>query len=128
MAAPNFSSSVVTGPNKVAYLMLKHLLLSAIDFFHIFNLSWSSHSFPSIWKTSIVLIYELEKPLDFMLFFSLSLLPPVSESFLNASFLSHLLFSLMSNSVLSTRPGQFLPWAVYSQSNSVPFSVYFRWV
>ena len=48
-AASNLSSSTATGPDKVAYPMPKHLPRSSMDFlFHIFNLSWSSHSFPSI--------------------------------------------------------------------------------
>ena len=48
-AASNLSTSTATGPDKVAYPMLKHLYLSGKDFLlHIFNLSWSSHSFPSI--------------------------------------------------------------------------------
>ena len=38
-----------TGPDKVAYPMLKHLPRSGMDFLlHIFNLSWSLHPFPSI--------------------------------------------------------------------------------
>ena len=48
-AASNLSSSTATGPDKVAYPMLKHFPHSGMDFLlHIFNLSWSSHSFPSI--------------------------------------------------------------------------------
>ena len=48
-AASNLSSSTATGPDKVAYPMLKHLPRSGMDFLlHIFNLSWSSHFFPSI--------------------------------------------------------------------------------
>ena len=48
-AASNLSSSTTTGPDKVAYPMLKHLPRSGMDFLlHIFNLSWSSHSFSSI--------------------------------------------------------------------------------
>ena len=51
VAASNLSSSTATGPDKVAYPMLKHLPRSGMDFLlHIFNLSWSSHSFSSIWK------------------------------------------------------------------------------
>ena len=47
--ASNLSSSTATGPAKVAYPMLQHLPRSGMDFLlHIFNLSWSSHSFPSI--------------------------------------------------------------------------------
>ena len=65
-AASNLSSSTATGPDKVAYPMLKHLPRSGIDFLlHIFNLSWSSHSFPSIWKTSsIIPIHKMGRPLD----------------------------------------------------------------
>ena len=48
-AASNFSLSTATGPDKVAHPMLKHLPRSGMDFLlHIFNLSWFSHSFPSI--------------------------------------------------------------------------------
>ena len=56
VAAFNLSSSTATGPDKVAYPMLTHLPRSGMDFLlHIFNLSWSSHSFPSIWKTSSII-------------------------------------------------------------------------
>ena len=63
-AVSSLSSS--TGPDKVAYPMLKHLPRFGIDFLlHIFNLSWSSHSFPSIWKTSsIIPIHKMGKSLD----------------------------------------------------------------
>ena len=77
-AASNLSSSTATGPGKVAYPMIKHLPCSGTDFLlHIFNLSWTSHSFPSIWKTSsIIPINKMEKFFD----------SPASQSFLNASF------------------------------------------
>ena len=49
----NLPSSTATGPDKVAYPMLKHLPRSGMDFLlHIFNLSWSLHSFPSIFHYS----------------------------------------------------------------------------
>ena len=65
-AASNLSSSTATGPDKVFYTMLKHLPRSGMDFLlHIFNLSWTWHSFPSIWKTSsIIPIHKMGKPLD----------------------------------------------------------------
>ena len=48
-AASNLSPSAATGPDKVAYPMLKHLPRSGMDFLlPIFNLFWSSVSFPSI--------------------------------------------------------------------------------
>ena len=64
--ASNLYSSTATGPDKVAYPMLKHLPCSGIDFlFHIFNLTWSLQSFPSIWKTSsIIPIHRMGKPLN----------------------------------------------------------------
>ena len=60
------TSSTATGPDKVAYPMLKHLPRSGMDFLlHIFNLSWSTHSFPFIWKTfSIIPIHKIGKLLD----------------------------------------------------------------
>ena len=89
-AASNLSSSSATGPDKVAYPMLKHLPRSGMDFLlYIFNLSWCSHSFPSIWKTSFIIpIHEMGKPLDSPASFrsSISLSPPASQSLLNASF------------------------------------------
>ena len=87
-AASNLSSSTATGPDKVAYPMLKHLPRSGMDFLlHIFNLSWSSHSFPSIWKTSsIIPIHKMGKALDSPAFFRLSLSPPAYQSSLNVSF------------------------------------------
>ena len=83
VAASNLFSSTATGPDKVAFLMLKHLPCSGMDFLpHIFNLSWSSHSFPSSWKTySIIPIHIMGKPLDSPAFFR-----PISLTSLNASF------------------------------------------
>ena len=47
-AASNLTPSTATGPDKAAYPMLKHLPRSGMDLLlHIFNLSGSSHSFPS---------------------------------------------------------------------------------
>ena len=112
-AASNLSSSTATGPDKVAYPMLKHLPRSGMDLLlHIFNLSWSSHSFPSIWKTSsIIPIRKMGKPLDSPASFRpISLTSCVSKLF-ERIILSRLLFFLESNSILSPcqagfRPGQ----------------------
>ena len=70
-AASNLSSSTAIGPDKVAYPTLKHLTRSGMNFLlHIFNLSWTSGSFPSIWKTSsIIPIHKMGKPLDSPAFF-----------------------------------------------------------
>ena len=62
--------------------MLKHLPRSGINFLlHNFNLSWSSHSFPSIWKTST----RWEYLSTLLLSSGLSLSPPAYQSCLNAS-------------------------------------------
>ena len=110
-AASNLSSSTTTGSDKVAYPMLKHLPRSGMDFLlHIFNLSWSSHSFPSIWKTSsIIPIHKVGKPLDSPASFRpISLTSCVSKLF-ERIILSRLLFFLESNSILSPRQAGFRP-------------------
>ena len=110
-AASNLSSSTATGPNKVAYPMLKHLPRSGMDLLlHIFNLSWSSHSFPSIWKTSsIIPIHKMGKPLNSPAsFLPISLTSCVLKLF-ERIIPSRLLFVLESNSILSPRQAGFRP-------------------
>ena len=110
-AASNLSSSTDTGPDKVAYPMLKHLPRSGMDLLlHIFNLSWSSYSFPSIWKTSsIIPIHKMGIPLDSPASFRpISLTSCVSKLF-ERIILSRLLFFLESNSILSPRQVGFRP-------------------
>ena len=110
-AASNLLSSTATGPDKVAYPMLKHLPRSGMNFLlHIFNLSRSSHSFPSIWKTSsIIPIHKMGKPLDSPASFRpISLTSCVSKLF-ERIILSRLLFFLESNSILSSRQAGFRP-------------------
>ena len=109
-AAFNLSSSTATGPDKVAYSMLKHLSRSGMDFLlYIFNLSWSLHSFPSIWKTSFIIpIHKMGKPLDSPASFRpISLTSCVSKLF-ERIILSRLLFLMESNSIFSPgfRPGR----------------------
>ena len=82
--------------------MLKHLPRSGVDFLlQIFNIFWSLHSFPSIWKTSIVPIHKMRKPLDSPAFFRpISLNSYISKRF-ERILLFCLLFFLESNSILS---------------------------
>ena len=108
-AAFNLSSSTATGPDKVAYPMLKHLPRSGMDLLlHIFNLSWSSHYFPSLWKTSFIIpIHKMGKPLDSPASFRpISLTSCVSKLF-ERIILSRFLFFLESNSILSPRQAGF---------------------
>ena len=110
-AASNLSSPTATCPDKVAYPMLKHLPRSGMDFLlHIFNLSWSLHSFSSIWKTSsIIPIHKMGKTLDSPASFRpTSFISCVSKLF-ERIILSRLLFFLESNSILSPRQAGFRP-------------------
>ena len=130
-AASNLSSSSATGPDKVVYPMLKHLPRSGMDFLlHIFNLSWSSHSFPSISKTSsIISIHKIRKLLYSPASFKpISLTSCVSKLF-ERIILSRRLFFLESNSILSPHQAGFrsgrstLDQILYlSQSNSDGFN------
>ena len=83
--------------------MQKHLPRSGIDFlFHIFNLSWSSHSFPFILKTSsIIPIYKMGKPLDSPAFLRPIFFTSCVSKLFERIILSRLLFFLESNSILS---------------------------
>ena len=97
--------------DKVDYPMLKHLPCFGMHFLlHIFNLSWTLHSFPSIWKTSsIIPIHKMAKPLDSPASFRpISLTSCVSKLF-ERIILSRLLFFLESNSILSPRQADFCP-------------------
>ena len=110
-AASNLSTSTTTGPDKVAYPMLKHLPRSGMDFLlHIFNLSWSSYSFPFIWKTSsIIPIHKMGKPLDSPASFRPIFLTSCVSKLFERIILSRLLFFLESNSILSHRQAGFRP-------------------
>ena len=91
--------------------MLKHPPHSGMDFFlNIFNLFWTLHFFPSIWKTSSVIpIHKMEKSLySAASFRPISLTSCVSKLF-ERIILSRLLFFLQSNSILSPRQAGFRP-------------------
>ena len=110
-AASNLSSSSATGPDKVAYPMLKHLSRSGMDFLlYIFNLSWSSYSFPSIWKTSFIIpIHKMGKSLDSLASFRPISLTSCESKLFDRIILSRLLFFLESNSNLSPLQAGFRP-------------------
>ena len=125
-AASNLSSSTATGPDKVAFPMLKHLPRSGMDFLlHIFNLFGFLHTFPSIWKTSSIIPYTRWESLSTLLLcFGLSLSPPACQSFLNTSF--YPIYSSFWNLIRFSLPAKPVSaLEVYSRSNSVSFSVHF---
>ena len=88
-----------------------HLPRSGMDFLlYIFNLSCTSHSFPSIWKTSsIIPIYKTGKLIDSPASFRpISLTSCLSKLF-ERIILFRLLIFLESNSILSPRQAGFRP-------------------
>ena len=112
-AASNLSSSTATGPDKVAYPMLKHLPHSGLDFLlHIFNLSWNW--IPFFFHLEDIFHYshlQDGKASRLSCFLSaISLTSCISKLF-ERTIRSLLLFFLESNSIFSTcqagfRPGQ----------------------
>ena len=105
-AASNLSSSTATGPDKVTYLMLKHLPRSGINFLlRNFNLSWTSHSFSSIWKASSIIPISIWENLSTLLLDSgLSLSSPSYQSFLNTSI--YLVYSSFWNLIPFSLPAR----------------------
>ena len=125
-AATDFSSTVI-GADEVTYPTLKHLLRSGLDFLlHIFNLSWSLHSFPFILKiSSIIPIHKLGSlptPASFL---------PICLTFCVSKLFKHnILFRLLFFSRIElhspSRQAGFRPGR--STRSSVPYSVHFKWV
>ena len=128
-AASNLTPSTATGPDKVAYPMLKHLPRSGMDLLlYIFNLSWLHIPFLSSGRHLLLFPSTRWESLSTLLLPSgLSLSPPAYQSCLNASF--YPVYSSFWNLIpFSLPPGRFPPTSVYPRSNSVPFSVHFGWV
>ena len=108
-AATELSSSTATGPDKVAFPTLNHFRRSGMDFLlHIFNLSWSLHSFYYIWIT-LIPIYKIGKPLEFPVFFWLISLNSCVSKLCECIISSRLVFFLNSNSIFSPRQAGFRP-------------------
>ena len=110
-AISNFSSSTASGPDQIAYPLLKHLPEPAqLLLLSLFNRSWHSHTFPSGWKpTTIIPIHKPGKPTSSPSFFRpISLTSCISKLF-ERLILSRLTFHLESNHLLSTCQAGFRP-------------------
>ena len=106
----NFSSSTASGPDQIAYPLLKHLPEPAqLLLLSLFNRSWHSHTFPSCWKpTTIIPIHKPGKPTSSPSFFRpISLTSCISKLF-ERLILSRLTFHLESNHLLSTCQAAFV--------------------
>ena len=107
MAASKLSSSTATGPDKVAYPMLKHLPHTDMDFLlHILDFAFLSFHLEDIFYYCHP---QDGKPLDSPAsFHPISLTSCISKLFEHIT-LSSLLFFLESNSILSPRQARFHP-------------------
>ena len=110
-ATSKLSSSTASGPDQIAYPLLKHLHESAqLLLLSFFNRSWSSHTFPSSWKPSTIIpIHKPGKPTSSSsLFRPISLTSCISKLF-ERLILFRLTFHLESNHLLSTCQAGFGP-------------------
>ena len=110
-AISNFSSSTASGPDQIAYPLLKHLSEPAqLHLLSPFDRSWHSHTFPSCWKpTTMIPIHKPGKPTSSPSFFRpISLTSCISKRF-ERLILSRLTFHLESNHLLSTCQAGFRP-------------------
>ena len=107
-AASNLSWSTATGPDKVAYPMLKHLPRSGMDFLLQYFLDFAFLPF-HLEDLFIISIHNMGKPLDSPASFRpISLTSCISKLF-DHIILSRLLFFLESNSILSPRQAGYRP-------------------
>ena len=107
----NLSSSTASGPDQIAYPLLKHLPEPAqLLLLSLFNRSWHSHTFPSRWKpTTIIPIHKPGKPTSSPSSFRpISLTSCISKLFEHL-ILSRLTFYLELNHLLSTCQAGFRP-------------------
>ena len=110
-AIRKFSSSAASGPDQIAYPLLKHLPEPAqLLLLSLSNRSLYSHTFPSCWKpTTIIPIYKPGKPTSSPPSFRpISLISCISKLF-ERLILSRLTFHLKSYHLLSTCQAGFHP-------------------
>ena len=107
----NLSFSTASGPDQIAYPLLKHLPEPAcLLLLSVLGRSWHSHTFPSCWRpTTIIPIHTPRKPTSSQSSFRpVSLTSGISELF-ERLILSRLTFHLGSNRLLSACQSGFHP-------------------
>ena len=107
----NLSSSTASGPDQIAYPLLKHLSEPAqLLLLSLFNRSWHSHNFPSCWKTTTIIpIRKLGKPTSSPSSFRPIYLTSCISQLFERLIFSCLTFHLESNHLLSTCQAGFRP-------------------
>ena len=110
-AISQLSTSTSLGPDKITYPLVTHLPQSALHFLlYIFNLSWSTHTFPSTWKQlTIIPILKPVKPSDSLFSYRpISLTSCTSELF-ERMVLGPLIYFLEQQDILSPVQAGFRP-------------------
>ena len=97
------SSSIASGPDQIAYPLLKHLSEPAqLLLLSLFNRCWYSHTFPSCWKpTTIIPIHKPGKPTSSPSPFRPTSLTSYISKLFERLILPQLTFHLESNHLLS---------------------------
>ena len=110
-ALSSLSSSTAAGPDSVTYPLLAHLPPAGKDFLlHIFNLSWSTRSFPPAWKTSFTIpVLKSGKPTDAPSSFRPIFLTSCTSKLFERMVLARLSFFLESKNLLSPLQAGFRP-------------------
>ena len=105
------STSTSSGPNQITYPLLTHLPQSALHLFpYIFNLSWSTHSFPSTWKQSTIIpILKPEKPFDSISSYRPISLTSCTSKLFERMVLGRLTYFLEQQDILSPMQAGFRP-------------------
>ena len=111
------SSSTASGPDQIAYPLLKHLPEPAQLLLSLLNRSWYSYTFPSCWKpTTTIPILNPGKPTS-----SPSSFRPISFTTCISKLFERLILSLLTfhlESSLLHLPGRLSSWWVVSRPNS----------
>ena len=107
----NLSSFTASGPDQIAYSLLKHLPeLAQLLLLSLFNRSWHSHTFPSCWKpTTIIPVHKRGKPTSSPSSFRLISLTSCISKLFECLILFCLTFHLESNHLLSACQAGFRP-------------------
>ena len=96
------SNSTLSGPDQITYPLLTHPQPALQFLLHIFNLSWSTRTFPSAWKQSIIIhILKPGKPFDSPSLYRPISLTSYSSKFFERMILGRLIYFLEQNSILS---------------------------
>ena len=110
-AISQLSTSTSSGPDQITYPLLSHLPQSALHFLlYIFNLSWSTHTFPSAWKQSTIIpILKSGKPLTHLLHIDPISLTSCTSKLFERMVLGRLIYFFKQQDILSPVQAGFRP-------------------